>query len=159
MENYEMYKKTKKEAKKVVSDAKCKAYIDLYNRLGTREGEKDNFKVAKIRERKSRDFDHFKCIKSDGKKVLVKDNDIKERWREYFSVLLNKDCIGDIRTIEDTSLAKHTFFSTISVVEVRIALKQMKTGKATGPDDIPIETRKYFGEVGEIWLAKLFNKI
>ena len=38
MENYEMYKKAKKEAKKVVSDAKCKAYDDLYNRLGTREG-------------------------------------------------------------------------------------------------------------------------
>ena len=38
MENYEMYKKAKKEAKKVVSDAKFKAYDDLYNRLGTREG-------------------------------------------------------------------------------------------------------------------------
>ena len=38
MENYERYKKAKKEAKKVVSDAKCKAYDDLYGRLGTSEG-------------------------------------------------------------------------------------------------------------------------
>jgi len=36
MEDCEMYKKAKKEAKKVISDAKCKAYDGLYNRLGTR---------------------------------------------------------------------------------------------------------------------------
>ena len=32
-----MYKKAKKEGKKVVSDAKFKAYDNLYNRLGSRE--------------------------------------------------------------------------------------------------------------------------
>ena len=44
-----MYKKAKKEANKVESDAKCKAYDDLYNRLGIRLGEKDIFKLAKIK--------------------------------------------------------------------------------------------------------------
>ena len=33
------YKKAKKEAKKVVSEAKFKAYDDLHNRLATREEE------------------------------------------------------------------------------------------------------------------------
>ena len=47
-----MYKKAKQEAKKVVSDVKCKAYNGLYNRLGIREGEKDIFKLAKIRKKK-----------------------------------------------------------------------------------------------------------
>ena len=46
-------------------------------RLGTREGEKDTFKLAKIRERKSMDLDHVKCIKSNGQKVLIRGNDIK----------------------------------------------------------------------------------
>ena len=73
--------------------------------MGTREGEKDIFKLAKIRKRKSRDLDHVKCIKSNGQKVLLKDNDIKERWREYFNIFLNEDYIGDIRPKEDTSLA------------------------------------------------------
>ena len=31
--------------------------------------------------------------------------------------------------------------------------------KATGPDDIPIEAQKCLGEVGEIWLTRLFNKV
>ena len=89
----------------------------------------------------------------------MEDNCIKERWREYFSVVLNEDYVGDIRTKDDISLAKHTFFRRILVVEVRIALKQMKTGKATGPDDIPIEAWKFLGKVGEVWLTRLFNKI
>ena len=37
-----------------------------------------------MRERKNKDLDHVKCIKSDDYKVLVKDNDIRERWRAYF---------------------------------------------------------------------------
>ena len=47
MENYEMYKKAKKEVKRVVRDAKLKAYDDLYNRLGTREGENDFLSLQK----------------------------------------------------------------------------------------------------------------
>ena len=35
----------------------------------------------------------------------------------------------------------------------------MKTRKATGLDDIPIEASKCSGEVGEIWSTRLFNKI
>ena len=91
---------------------------------------------------KSRESDYVKCIKSNDQKVLVKDSNSKERWREYFSKLLNEDHIRDIRTKEDTSIVKHIFFRRIRVVQVRKALKQMKTGKATGLDDIPIETWK-----------------
>ena len=47
MENYEIYKKPKKEVKKVVSVAKFKAYDGLYIRSGTREGENDIFKLTK----------------------------------------------------------------------------------------------------------------
>ena len=61
------------------------------------EQEKDIFKLAKIRERKSRDLDHVICIKSNDQKFLVIGKNIKERRRDYFIKLLNEDCIGDIR--------------------------------------------------------------
>ena len=67
--------------------------------------------------------------------------------------------MGDIRTIEDTLVVKHTSFCRIKVIEVRKALKQMKKGKAMGPNDIPIEAWKCLGVVGEIWLTRLFIKI
>ncbi|XP_076907295.1 uncharacterized protein LOC143563687 [Bidens hawaiensis] len=47
----EMYKGAKKEAKKAVSEAKNTAYKRMYERLETKEGEHDMFKIAKARER------------------------------------------------------------------------------------------------------------
>ena len=47
-----------------MSVAKGKAYDDLYQRLGTKEGEKDIYRMARIRERKTRDVNQIKCIKN-----------------------------------------------------------------------------------------------
>ena len=90
IEDLEKYKNAKKEAKKAVSDAKFKAYDDLYHKLGTKEGEMGVYKLARIRDRKCRDLDHVRCIKSEDQRVLVKDEEIKERWRSYFQKLLNE---------------------------------------------------------------------
>ncbi|KAK3541245.1 hypothetical protein QTP86_016907 [Hemibagrus guttatus] len=43
--------------------------------------------------------------------------------------------------------------------EVRKALKRMKSGKAVGPDDIPVEVWKCLGEAAVEFLASLFNRI
>ncbi|KAK3530032.1 hypothetical protein QTP86_009955 [Hemibagrus guttatus] len=43
--------------------------------------------------------------------------------------------------------------------EVRKALKRMKSGKAVGPDDIPVEVWKCLGEAAVEFLASLFNKV
>ena len=60
-------------------EAKLKAYDDLYTRLDSKEGEKMVYKLAKIRERKTRDFNQVKCIESKDSKLLVRDEEIKER--------------------------------------------------------------------------------
>ena len=39
------------------------------------------------------------------------------------------------------------------------ALKKMKSGRALGPDGIPIEAWKCMRDVGVSWLTKFFNKI
>jgi hypothetical protein len=48
--NIERYKVAKKTAKRAVSEAKGRAYDDLYRRLSTKEGEKDVYKIARIQE-------------------------------------------------------------------------------------------------------------
>lgn len=78
-ENLKSYGLANKEVKKVVRETKLKAYDDLYTRLDSKEGEKRVYKLAKIRERKTRNFNQVKCIKSEDSKVLVKDDEIKER--------------------------------------------------------------------------------
>ncbi|XP_071683285.1 uncharacterized protein [Lolium perenne] len=62
-DNMEKYKMAKKAAKRAVSEVGGRAYEDLYQRLDTMEGENDIYRMAKIRERKTRDVDQVKCIK------------------------------------------------------------------------------------------------
>ena len=72
-----------------MSVAKGKAYDDLYQRLGTKEGEKDIYRMTMIREWKTRDINQIKCIKDVTDRLLVKDEEIMDRWREYFDKLFN----------------------------------------------------------------------
>jgi hypothetical protein len=67
-------------------------YDGLYQRLGTKEGEKDIYRMAKSIERKARDFIKVKCIKDATERLLTKDEDIKNKWWEYFDKLFNVDC-------------------------------------------------------------------
>ena len=72
-----------------MSVANGKAYDDLYQWLGTKEGGKDIYRMARIRERKTRDINQIKYIKVGTDRLLVKDEEIMDRWREYFDKLFN----------------------------------------------------------------------
>jgi hypothetical protein len=90
-DNVERYKVAKKTAKRAISEARGQMYDGLHQRLGTKEGEKDIYRMAKSRERKTRDIIQVKCIKDETERLLTKDKDIKNRWREYFDKLFNED--------------------------------------------------------------------
>ena len=92
--------------------------------------------------------------------LLVKGQDIKQRWQRYFDNLFN----GENETM-DTQLddsfddLNRCFVRRIQESEVKEALKRMKGGKAMGPDGIPIEVWKCLGDIAIVWLTKLFNHI
>ncbi|KAL6569795.1 DNA-directed RNA polymerase I subunit RPA2 [Orobanche minor] len=69
----------------VAVDVKNKRHIQKY----TKEGEKDIYKLARMRERKTLDIGKVKCVKDTDQKVLVQDKEIKERWRSYFDTVFN----------------------------------------------------------------------
>jgi hypothetical protein len=79
----------KKVAKRAVSEAKGRAYEGLYQKLSTKEGEREIYKMARFCERKTRDLNQVKCIKDEMDQLLVKGEDIKHRWRGYFDNLYN----------------------------------------------------------------------
>ncbi|KAK1610242.1 hypothetical protein QYE76_033915 [Lolium multiflorum] len=106
------------------------------------------------------EVNEVKCIKDGDDQLLVKDEAIKRRWREYFDNLYNGE--AESSTIElddsfdDTSMC---FVRRIQESEVKEALRRMKGGKAMGPDGIPIEAWRGLGDVAIVWLTKLFNLI
>jgi hypothetical protein len=158
--NIEGYKIAKRVAKRAVSVAKGQAYDGLYQRLGTKEGEKDIYRMARIRERKTRDINQIKCIKDGTDRLLVKDEEIKDRWREYFDKLFNGENEGPALELDDSfDDTNRRFVRRIQEAEIGEALKRMKGGKAMGPDGIPIEVWRYLGARAIVWLTKLFNLI
>jgi len=102
-DNIEQYKAAKKTAKRAVSEARGQMYEGLYQRLGTKEGEKDIYKMVKSRERRIRDIIKVKCVKDETERLLVKDNEIKNRWREYFNKLFNEDGGSSSIELDDSS--------------------------------------------------------
>jgi hypothetical protein len=113
----------KKTAKRAVSEAKGRAYDDLYRRLSTKEGEKDVYKIARIRERKKRDLNQVKCIKDEMDQLLVKGQDIKQRWQSYFDILFNgENGTMDIQLDDSFDDLNRCFVRRIQESEVKEAL-------------------------------------
>ncbi|KAM1129870.1 hypothetical protein ACFX19_045301 [Malus domestica] len=161
-ENGERYRKAKQEAKKAVREAKLAAYDDMYKRLDTKEGELDIYKLARARDKKTRDLNQVRCIKDEDGKVLATENAVKDRWKGYFHNLFNEGhersaSLGELSNSEECR--NYSFYRRIRKEEVGVALKKMKHRKAVGPDDIPIEVWKVLGETGITWLTNLFNRI
>lgn len=67
---FEEYKRAKREVKKAISKARGEALDGLFQKLGTREGEKE-FKLARLREKKGKDLNQVKCIRDDSQQVLA----------------------------------------------------------------------------------------
>jgi hypothetical protein len=90
-ENIQKYKETRRNTKKTMSEARGQIYAEMYWKLDTKEGENDVYKMTKLWERKIRDFNQVKCIKDEVYRFLVKGDEIKNRWREYFNKLFNDE--------------------------------------------------------------------
>ncbi|KAK3523444.1 hypothetical protein QTP86_033619 [Hemibagrus guttatus] len=132
-ENRQEYKELQRRVKREVSKAKQKAYDELYTRLDTREGEKDLYRV------------------------LTSEESVQRRWKEYFEDLMNEENEREKRVEGVNSVEQKV--DKIRKDEVRKALKRMKSGKAVGPDDIPVEVWKCLGEAAVEFLASLFNRV
>jgi hypothetical protein len=89
----------------------------------------------------------------------VKDEEIKNIWREYFDKLFNDESEKIAIELDDSIDTNMRFVRRIQESEVKEALKKMKTDKALGPDNIPIEVWRCLRDIAIVWLTKLFNII
>jgi len=63
-------------------------------RLGeSKVGENKVFKLASVREQRTRNLGNVRCIKDEDSKVAVEEVVIKERWPRYFCKLFNGDML------------------------------------------------------------------
>ena len=148
------YKTARKQAKREVAKARNKAYEELYEKLEAKE-ENEVFKIAKQRNRQSKDVRQVRVIKSKTGQILMEEEKVKQRWKEYFDNLLNHE---SPRERETRTEGRERDVEDISG-EVRTGLRKMKKGKAQGPDDIPVEAWIALGNIGVELLVNFFNRL
>jgi len=156
-ENADLYKQRKREAKKAVATAKAEAYKKLYEDLDTTEGQKQVLRMAKKKDRDSKDIYQAKLIKNKEGETLFENDKILQRWHDYFRTLMNEENPREERIDEQNRM--EVDIEEISKEEILTAMKRMKTGKAVGPDNIPVEVWKCMGTKGLVYLTKMFRKI
>jgi hypothetical protein len=69
--------------------------------------------------------------------LLADSHNILNRWKNYFSQLLNVHNVSDVRQIEVHTV--ETLVPGLSCVEVEIAIAKLKKYKLPGSDQIPVE--------------------
>ena len=144
-------------AKKEVAKAKEKAYERLYEKLDSREGEKDVYRLARQRDRAGRDVQHVRMIKDADDNVLTDEESVLRRWKEYFEELMNIENVRE-RRLEELEIVDEEV-QEISREEVRRAMRKMKSGKAVGTDCIPVEAWRSLGEMAVELFTRVFNQI
>jgi hypothetical protein len=85
-----------------MSEARGRTYMELYRKLDTKEGKNDVYKMATLRERKTRDFNQVKYIKDEADRLLVKNEEIKNRLREYFDKIFNDKSVKTAIELNDS---------------------------------------------------------
>ncbi|VDO23047.1 unnamed protein product [Heligmosomoides polygyrus] len=66
---------------------------------------------------------------------------------------------GDAKTVPYETVATQHLPRMITVSETEAALKKMKSGKATGPDDLPADLWRSKGWCPADWLTEFFNQV
>ncbi|XP_063545710.1 uncharacterized protein LOC134753703 [Cydia strobilella] len=151
------YLTSKKKAKKAVAIARAKIQDKLYDFLESPQGQKDLYRIAGERERNARDINHMKCMRDEAVKILTDNKNIQERWKNYFSKLMNEE--NDWSGVLENARNNIGMVKEITIEEVKMAVQGMKNGKAVGPDGIPVEVWKFLKADGWKWLTLFFNKL
>ncbi|CAH8662024.1 unnamed protein product [Schistosoma haematobium] len=98
-------------------------------------------------------------VKSKEGKVITNIEEQQNRWVEHFKELLNRPAPVNPPNIEAAPTDLPINVSPPTIDEISMAIRQIKSGKAAGPDNIPVEALKADVAATARILHILFSKI
>ena len=87
----------------------------------------------------------------------MEDLKILERWRECYQKLMNEENPREGRNEQQAEVEGD--ITEITSADIEMALGNTKNGKATGPDNLPVEVWKSLARTGVHFLKEALNKI
>ncbi|VDO44533.1 unnamed protein product [Haemonchus placei] len=114
-------------------------------------GERYVHRLAKTRNRQTENIEKFLGINDENGHLLTDRRQSLKRWRECFT---NISTAGFTRHAITCAPLVRGPVQKIIVNEAITALKKMKSGKATGPDDLAVDLLKWKGWNPAGWLTE-----
>jgi hypothetical protein len=151
----QQYKEKARQAKRSVRSAKDQAWQEWCQEIHTTEGRQKMFRLAKQMRKEIKDTTGAKYIKDEAGNIKVEEEEIKSRWKRYFTELLNEENPYELGE-EDTT---HGPINCVTAEEIKKALKGMKKGKAPGPSGLSSDLLKAAGDIGVNEMVKICQGI
>uniref|UniRef100_A0A8D8UNP4 Craniofacial development protein 2 n=1 Tax=Cacopsylla melanoneura TaxID=428564 RepID=A0A8D8UNP4_9HEMI len=153
-QNQQKYKEINKEIKELIRKAKQDWLEGECKEVEEFERKHDSFNLyKKIKELSGLTKKNSNNNLMDNDGHLIIDTDEKmEVWRQYIEELFDDDRPNLMETDAQSG-------PEITIEEIKNAIKTSKNRKSTGPDNIPTEVFKVFGENGLFVIKELFNEI
>jgi exonuclease III len=149
----QIYEEKRKLAKIVVASAKARSWENFGVVLESNFRDAPKIFWQTIRRLRKDKNSSLKALKNKRGDILIKEEDILHRWREYFGELLNP--VGPSNSnFPEVQLGAE---NSPTDAEVRGAVRSLKSGKAAGVDEIRPEMLKALGPQGISWLTRVFR--
>ena len=149
------YRQINNMCKKIVAKAKETAWKTWSEDLNRAAGQQKMYKMAKQMRMDKKDILGSNFIRDPDGTIQVEPTAVQNRWRGYFDNLLNSE---NPNAIEDTPAVLGPV-EDISMEEVVLALRSMKSGKASGPSEVTSDMFKLAGELGHNMLLSVFRNV
>ena len=149
------YRQINNRSKKVVSEAKESAWRLWIEDLNTAAVQNNMFKKTKQTKKDQKDVLGTSFTRSANGNVAFDPKDVQDRWRVDFEDLLN---IENPNILENTP-AVLVPIEEVIVQEESLALRCMKSGKASGPSEVTSEMFVISGDQDTDILCSVFNNI
>jgi hypothetical protein len=152
------YQEAKRVARRVVAKAQSETRKELVESLDSAEGKGQIFRLVKQMVRNNSDLLVDGWVRNRNGEVARDSQEMKDIWKDYYDKLLNEEFSWDRSTLD---LGGEVAGPIMNITEAEVigALREMKTGKASGPSGVVSEMLEAAGGVGIRWLTDLFNKI
>ena len=161
-QKWENYRNIKNEVKRSVRVSKKRANNRWGRRLTENFSENKKMFWKEVKQQRKEGGKREETVKDRNGQLLTKEEEVNHRWAEHFEELLNFDDRTEARVTPvpfggGAPRIDRLNRTSVTKVDVEVAVRSMRVGKSAGRDGITAECLKQGGGAIVEWLVRLLN--